>query len=397
MRYKIIFFLLLGLDATILLFQTSELSISYYEAQVLYGGFSFLQALTQGSLWLFGENDFGLRFFMIALHLGSAVLMHQISKEYLQDPKARLWLLGVFLLLPGVVSASLIVNDAGLVIFGLFLFVYLYTRISQGYLYVLLLLYLFASGGFMYLFLALMFYAAHRKEKIFFAYTLLLFTLSIALFGIETHGAPQGHFLDSLALYAAVFTPILFVYLFYSLYRRYLTKERDLLWFLGTTALLFSLVLSFRQKVAIEYFAPYLIVTLPLVAKTFYSSYRVRLKEFRRNYTIAFVVALMFLVLHSSVVVFNKYLYFILENPQKHFAYKMHVAKELAQELKNRGIECVSTDERMGLRLSFYGITQCNKFKLTEKRESGAEFENVTISYKNKPVYNTYVTKVNTF
>lgn len=397
MRYKLIFFLLLGLDATILLFQTSELSISYYEAELLYAEPSLLQLLVKTSLYFFGNNDFGLRFVMIALHLGSATLLYQLSKEYLKDERARLWLLGIFLLLPGVVSASLIVNEAGLVIFGLFLFAYLYTRISSSFLYALLFIYVFASGGFMYLFLALMFYAAHKKEKLFFGYNLALFTLSMSLFGIDTHGSPQGHFLDSIGLYAAIFTPILFIYIFYTLYRRYLTKETDLLWFLASTSLVLSLVLSFRQKVQIEYFAPYLIVALPLAAKTFYSSYRIRLKEFRTKYKIVFVLCFSFLVLHSSVVVLNKYLYLYLENPQKHFAYKMHIAKDLAIELQKRGIECVTADKRMALRLQFYGITKCNEYTLVQKREKGSESIDVTISYKNKPVYSAYVTKVNTF
>ena len=395
MNYRIIFFLILGLDATILLYQTSELSISYYEAKLLYGDFSFLQALVKVSLYYFGTNDFALRLPMILLHLLSAFLLFEISKEYLKENKNRLWLLGVFMLLPGVVSSSLIVNDAGLVIFGLFLFVYLYSRVSQFILYPLLLLYALVSGGFMYLFLALMFYGAHKREKFFFGYNLILFSLSMYLYGIETHGSPEGHFLDSMALYSAVFTPIIFIYIFYVLYRKYLTKEIDLIWFLGATALVLSLVLSFRQKVEIEHFAPYLIVTLPLAAKTFSSSYRVRLKQFRTKYKLIFIIALLFLLINSSFVLLNKYLYIFLENPKKHFAYNMHIAKELAFELRSKNIDCVDTNRKMSLRLHFYGISKCNDFILSDRVELSSKVSNVTISYKNKPVYIADVTKVN--
>jgi hypothetical protein len=395
MNYKIIFFLLLGLDATVLLFQTSELSISYYEAKLLYGNFSFLQSIVQTSLYFFGNNDFALRLPMIVLHLLSAVLLFEISIEYLKENKNRLWLLAIFMLLPGVVSSSLIVNEAGLVIFGLFLFVYLYTRLSSSFLYILLFLYALASGGFMYLFLALMFYGAHKRQRVLFLYNFLLFSFSMYMYGIDTHGSPEGHFLDTMALYSAIFTPIIFIYIFYVLYRRYLTKEIDLLWFLGSTALILSLVLSFRQKVEVEHFAPYLIVALPLAAKTFSSSYRVRLKQFRKKYKTIFIVSLLFLLVNSSLVLLNKYLYLFLENPKKHFAYNMHIAKDLARNLHEKKIDCVDAQSKMSLRLKFYGISKCNEYILSDKDELGSKLSNVTISYKNKPVYSVNVTKVN--
>ena len=34
----------------------------------------------------------------------------------------------------------------------------------------------------------------------------------------------------------------------------------------------------------------------------------------------------------------NKPLYLIIQNPQKHFVYQYHIAKELSNELKNREI-----------------------------------------------------------
>ena len=45
--------------------------------------------------------------------------------------------------------------------------------------------------------------------------------------------------------------------------------------------------------------------------------------------------------LHSLFFFNKETLYIYIENPQKHFAYKMHVAKELADKLKEDGIEAV--------------------------------------------------------
>jgi len=74
----------------------------------------------------------------------------------------------------------------------------------------------------------------------------------------------------------------------------------------------------------------------------------------------------------------------------------MHVAKELANELKNRGIECVNTDYKMASRLKFYGVTKCYTYMLTEKSLKYQNRESVTIRYKNRAVYKAIVTKVNT-
>ena len=53
-------------------------------------------------------------------------------------------------------------------------------------------------------------------------------------------------------------------------------------------------------------------------------------------------------------------LYLFLENPHKHFAYKTHIAKELAATLKSESINCVSAESKnLQNRLRFYGIDEC--------------------------------------
>lgn len=387
--------LLLVVDALLLSFQTSELSISYNETKILFGDFSFLQLLIQSSFLLFGQNDFALRLPMILMHLLSALLLYAISKEYVKLERNRLWLLLVFLLLPGVMSAAIVVNKAGFLLFGLFLFVYLYKRFSWHWYVGLLAVYMFLDGYFVFLFFALALFALYSKQRALLFFSAFLSAGSLLLYGIDVHGAPRGFFLDSLGLYAAIFTPIVFIYLFYTLYRRFLTKELDILWFLSSLTLVLSLLLSFRQKIAIEYFAPYLILSLPLMAQTFEHSYRIRLNQFRRNYKLIFVVSLMLLSINSSVVFFNKYLYLFVQQPRKHFTYKMHVAKELAQELKKRDIECVTTGEKMQPRLAFYGVTKCNNHFLEEHYLYPSPSDDVTISYKNRIVYSANVTNIN--
>lgn len=395
MILRYIFFFIIGIDALILFSQTTQLSISYNEAKILYGASSFLQYLLKISLNIFGSNDFGLRFVMILFHILSVILMYQISLRYLPSQRNRLWLLLMFVLLPGVVSSAVMVNSAGLIIFGLLLYVYLSEKTSQLFLAFLLLSYALINVGFVYLFLSLAVYHLYKKEKILLLYNLGLYFLSSYIYGFDVVGSPSGHFLDTLGVYSAIFTPILFVYLFYVLYRRFLTNRMDLLWYISTTALLFSLLLSFRQSIPFEHFAPYLIIALPLAAQTFVHSYRVRLKEHRRAYKLAFTLSFAFLILNTLAVFFNKELYVFIENPKKHFAYDFHIARELSEKLKSKKIDCVLTDEKMQLRLQFYGVNKCSYNLIQEKSRQTQEQNNVTISYKKKLLYTSDVTILN--
>ncbi len=396
MSIRLALFLILTLDTLLLIFQIGELSISYNETLLLNGNFSFLQSLIKTSFYFFGQNDFALRLPMIILHILSAVLVYKISGKYLKISRNRVWLLLVFIFLPGVMSAGIIVNEAGFILFALLLFVYLYERVFSFYMYVLLILYMLLDGNFVYLFIALSIFSIYSKNRNFFILNIFLVIGSLSIYGIDMHGSPRGYFLESLGIYAAIFTPIIFIYLFYVLYRRYLTKDIDMLWFIATVTLLISLVLSFRQRIGLEYFAPYIILALPLIAQTFEHSYRVRLNIFRKNYKLMFLVSLTLLFINSSVVFLNKYLYLIVEEPKKHFSYNMHVAKELSKELKKREIYCVDTSTKMAKRLEFYGVTKCNNNILQENYLGESLSDNVTISYKNIVVYSAYVTKINT-
>jgi len=395
MKTRYIFFLILGIDVLVLFLEISELSISYHEAEMLYGKFSFLQFIEKTSLSLFGQNDLAFRLPMIILHILSLVLLYEISKTYLRYDRDRLWLMLVFVLLPGVTSSAILVDSAGMIIFGLLLFIYLYKKVSQFYIYLLLSSFVLIDGGFLYLFFSLIFFALYIKDRYFLLFNICAFLLSFYIYGINTQGLPEGYFLDVIGLYCAIFTPIIFIYIFYISYRRYLTKEIDILWFISSITLLVSLLLSFRQRIDIEDFAPYIIVAFPLAAQTFSASYRVRLKMFRTKYKTVFIISVVFLLLNSFIVLFNKYLYLILDEPQKHFAYKMHVAKELSKKLKDKNINCVMTDARMQKRLKFYGISKCQEYVLGEKSINKRNFISMTINYNNKVIYNTSVTKIN--
>ena len=85
MNARYILSLILGVDALILSLEITNLSISYDEALILYGPPSILQYITKASLFLFGDNDFGLRFGMLLMHLFSGLLIYLISKSYKRE------------------------------------------------------------------------------------------------------------------------------------------------------------------------------------------------------------------------------------------------------------------------------------------------------------------------
>ncbi len=392
MKIRLILALLLGIDAFILYTELLDLSISYYETQILYNETSLLHYIITASLALFGHNDAALRLPMIMMHLLSVLLLFKVSAQYLKYDRDRIWLVLIYMLLPGVNSAALVVDAAGLVILSLFIYMYIF-HYHKRFEYLLLPLLLFVDQSIAFLYLGLIFfeYANGAYKKVGVLMVLLLLTFIVH--PLEVSGAPSGYFIDTLGVYAAIFSPIVFIYIFYILYRAYVNEHNDISWYLAFTALLISLLLSFRQRIEVQVFAPYLMVVLPLAAQIFFNSYRVRLKEFRGRYRLLFSVSFIFLLLNTLVVLFNKEFYAYIEIPKKHFAYKMHVAKELASHLHSLNITCISTsNEKMQSRLHFYGIKKCNEYVLLTRNETKID-HNVTISYKNKTIYRAYVTK----
>jgi hypothetical protein len=393
MREKAFFLALLGINTLILILQIKGLSISYNEAKILYGDSSLLRSFLNLSLNIFGHNDYALRLPMILLHLLSVILLYAISQFYVKRDADRLWIVLIYVLLPGVTSAALVVDNAGLVIASLFLFSYTYLRFEK-YALGLLPFLLMVDPAFVYLYFAVALYGIYRKDYLFIGIGLGLLLISIRLYGIHVGGLPESRFLDALGVYAAIFSPIVFLYLFYVLYRRFFAKEWDLIWMIASSAFLVSLLLSFRQKVEVQTFAPFLLIVLPLAAQTFFHTYRIRLREFRGRYRVLFYSAFIILILNVMAVFYNQWFYRFIKNPTHHFSYPMHVAKELSQVLHHNKIRCIDAgNDKLQLRLRFYGISQCQSYRLDNT--DGSKGKKVTISYKNIPVYVTYVTKVN--
>lgn len=394
MNHRLVFALLLILDALVLFIESNTLSISYHEAKTLFDASTVLHYIITTSLALFGNNDLALRLPMVLMHVVSVILLYDISSQYLKHERDRLWLVLIFILLPGINSAALLIDVSGLIIMSLLLYVYS-TKFSVWIQYILLVMFLFVDFAFAFLYLGLIVYSLKKKDVVSTLVSIILFIASFYIYGFDSHGVPKGHFLDALALYAAIFSPLVFIYIFYVLYRRFIIKRQDLLWTLSSTVLVASLLLSLRQRIAIQYFAPYLILAMPIAAQTFFSSYRVRLSMFRGKYKAAFTVSLVLLIINVLVVMFNKELYRFIDTPSRHFAYDHHIAEDVAKALHDQGITCVDAgSKKMQLRLKYYGIERCERFQMKKAYDEHAI--PVTIRYKDVLVFKRYVSKLPT-
>ena len=384
--------LLILLDLIAVWYGVFEISITYYEAKIFYLEKGYLHTLVN----LIGNNELHLRLFFMSLHIISIVLFFEISKFYLKYEKDALYSTMIFILLPGVYSASVLIHNSGLLIFLILLFVFVYIRL-QDKAFWLLPMYLFIDGSFNTLYFGLIFFAMYKKNNILLVMSLVLFTLSMYLFPMpHLYEIPRGYFLEYFLLYMAIFSPLLFIYFLYSMYRMLrLSKDRSIVFYISFTALVFTSILSLRQQILIDTIAPYVLIAIPLMVKIFLHTYRIRLKRYRFRHKILANLTLSILLLNYVVIVFNKSWFAFLENPRKHFAYEHYIAKELSNTLKYIGITNIHTkDEKLQLRLKFYGIEDSELYYLDTLKHSMQD-KNIQIVYYGNSVASYYVSNIN--
>ena len=393
-KYKYYFYTSLLLLSFILLFKASySLSISYKEALNVFVNNSVLSLITNSSIYIFGQNDITLRLPFILFYVFSVILMYKITENYFRYEKDRYISIIIFMILPGVLSASLLVNSAIVIIFFTLLYIYYYQKYNQ-HSYFLLLLFLFIDNSFAILYIAIFFHSLKTKDTKFIYFSIILFTISMYIYGLSTGGKPRGFLVDTFGIYATVFSPFLFLYFLYTIYRAGIKDDRTLTWYISTTALILSLVLSFRQRIYIEDFAPFVVISLPVMLRTFFHAYRVRLREFRTNYNILVFLIIFMLSMNVILTFINKPLYLILPNPSKHFVYQYHFIKELADELSKRDIKSITTDnEELALRLKFYNIDKGDDYFLTLKKYDYPS-ERISIKYYGKELFVAYLIKI---
>lgn len=394
MKENIQLAIILLLSSLCLVLETNSISISANEAEIFFHGSGIVHFFSHMFIGILGQTNLALRLPFIILNIFSLFLIYKIGKLFLKRKIDRIFSTAIFALLPGINSAALLVNPASLIIFLTLFFVYLYMYNYKILAYLVLILALFVDNSFSILYLSLIFYSISKKDKKLFSLSLILFSFSMYLYGFDDGGKPKGYFLDTFGVYAAIFSPFLFLYYVYALYRILIKEKKNLVWYISFTAFVFSLLLSLRQRVHLEDFAPYATLAIPLMVKVFFNSYRVRLPEFRKWHKAIFTFIVLTLLINTFFIFVNKPLYLFLSNPRKHFAYKYHVAKELSKDLKLKNISEINIpNKHLAIRLKFYGIRIGGDKILTENKINNKKADIIKIVYYGKPVAKYYIYK----
>ena len=348
--------------------------------------FPILNYILDFSFLIFGKSDFALRLPQILIGFISVLLFYKISEFYLKKENDKFFASLIFMLIPGLIISSLIVNKSIYIIFLTIFFVYLY-HIKKYLSYLLLATMIFLDYSFISLFFALIFYAIYKKDNLLLILSLIFLALNANYFNYDIGGKPRGYFLDLFGTYFLIFSPFVFVYFLFSIYKGLLDKKRDIIFFITFFTFIISIILSFRQRIKIDDYAPFTLIYIVYMVKYYLNSYRVRLPKFRYFYKILFVFLLTTLMVFDFALFLNRY------TPAKNLSASYYFIKPLVKVLKRNNILQIKCDNpRLQKALEFYGIKKGNVYFLKYVKKK----HRVSIFHKKRKIKEIDVSNLNT-
>ena len=354
------FYLFIFLYVIALFYLAIELPIGPNEAKVFYTDTKLLHYTTHLCRGYFNNGlDFRLPFLLFGLL--NIYIFFLMSKIYFKRDDESYLATTIFALLPGIITASVIVNIAVFVITLVLVFIILHNKkqiVGEG---VVMLLLLFVHDASIIFFISLSIYFAFKRDSKLFAISIIFTAISLLYFnGLDIGGKPKGKFLELLGLYVALFSPLVFIYFFYALYRIWLREKKDILWYISFTAFILSVLLSLRQQVIMTDFAPYVIVAVVLMLVIYHKTLLVRLPQFQKGYRLGYKIVMGSLLFSSLIIVFHKPLFFLLKDKTEHFAYPFYKPYWIKLELSQIGQNCYTAKrKKMQYQLKYYGIDEC--------------------------------------
>lgn len=350
-------FLLLYFAALALLLLTTPVSPN--EAELFYQGDGPTAWVAR---WLHSgiPGLIGLRLFPYLLGLLNAWLYWKILEGYFTLSSDRRFAFFLYLILPGVIASGVLLNEATYAFTMVLLFLLGHQRRSLR-LQLLALFLLLPTPTAAFAFYAMIGLYGYRKgDYRLMTLGLILLPLSLLVGGYDFSGRPRGHFLELLGVYAALFSPLFFIYYFYALYRVSLEGPRDIYWYVASGAMVISILLSIRQQILIVDFSPYLLAGAMIPIAVYFRSLRVRMRSFQGPYRLAGAIVVATMILSALTLFLHRPIYRMLGSPKGFFAAPLYRPYDLAAKLKKEGKECSPRLKRKYEPvMRFYGFPPC--------------------------------------
>ncbi len=357
---KFYFYLFLFIYNISLLYLIYTTPITPHEAYTLYNGTDLVGFLIR--LSSDGINFWTLRTPFYLFGILNIYLYYQLSKEYFSKQNDIYLSTSFFLILPGIITSIVLANIAVVIISLVLIFLLSYKR---GYLLIqilMMILILIIHKSSIIFFISIFIYSIFEKKSFLMSISFIFLTLSILMGGLEIGGKPSGHFIEIFGLYSAVFSPLVFIFFFYSMYRILIRESKDILWYLSFSSLVFSLILSIRQKIEITDFAPYVLISIALMLNIYLNSLRVRIYEHQKGYKLGFIFVVSTLIISSVTIILHQNIFNILNDNRKHFAYSVYKPYWLSTQLKEQNIFCYDTNSiKQESQFLYYGLKRCHQ------------------------------------
>jgi hypothetical protein len=164
-------------------------------------------------------------------------------------------------------------------------------------------------------------------------------------------------------------------------------KKKDIIFFITFFTFIISIILSFRQRIKIDDYAPFTLIYIVYMVKYYLNSYRVRLPRFRCFYKILFLFLLIALIIFDIALFLNRY------TPAKNLSGSYYFIKPLVKILKQDNIFYIScNNQRLQKALEFYGIKKGDVYHLKYFKDK----HKVSIFHKKRKIKEIDVSNLNT-
>jgi hypothetical protein len=335
--------------------------LTYSEADILYSNDINIDTFLVKKIYSLTKIPIILRLPFFLISLASLYFYIEILKNYFNrwDSCYNLSFF-IYLMTPGIFLSFILINYATVPIFLTLMFIYAYQKKIVFLEIVSLVLLFFTHSAQFVVYVAVIIYAYQDKRwwLVILSFILVLFSSVTEKYSIS--GIPKGHLLQLIGIYAAIFSPLLFLATIFAIYKSTINKRKDLLLTIALTAFTLSILLSIRQKIKIPDFTVFFIIATPLVVLQFKNSIDVRLKEFRKGYYLVCKIIVLVLLLETSLIILHYPLYKLSPNRDWLIDNSIYKVPNIVKSLKKDKSKCkkVITNKSKSL-YKYYGIDNC--------------------------------------